>query len=78
MRKQKIIAGRIEKLCRQKRISYYMLAGRSGVPMTTIMNIIKGVTKNPGIFTLLKICNGLGVTPIEFFDAEELKDIEKE
>jgi hypothetical protein len=35
-------------------------------------------TKNPGIFTLAKICNGLDITVKEFFDSEEFKYMEFE
>ena len=46
--------------------------------MTTLMHIINCSTKNPGIFTILKICNGLNITIKEFFDSEEFVDIEYE
>ena len=46
--------------------------------MTTLMHIIDGSTKNPGLFTIVKICNGLNMTVKEFFDAEEFIGIEDE
>jgi transcriptional regulator with XRE-family HTH domain len=59
-------------------MSYYMLAYRSTVPLTTIMHILNGKTRNPGIFTLIKICNGLDITIAEFFSSEEFAGIEFE
>lgn len=59
-------------------ISYYKLSYRSTVPMTTLMHIIDGSTKNPGLFTIIKICNGLNTTVKDFFDAEEFIGIEDE
>lgn len=78
MREQKILAKRIGQLCQERRVSYYLLAYKSTVPITTIMNIVHCTTKNPGIFTLIKICDGLGITIQDFFDTEEFKNIERE
>ena len=68
--KQKIIARRINELCKQKGISYYVLSYESAVPLTTLLHIVDGSTKNPGIFTIFKICDGLGISVKEFFDTE--------
>lgn len=78
MKEQKILSKRIESLCKQKGISYYSLSYKSTVPLTTLMHIINCSTKNPGIFTIVKICNGLNITLREFFDANEFEGIEYE
>lgn len=78
MKEQKILAERIISLCKDRKLSFYLLSYKSTVPITTILNIVNCVTKNPGIFTLIKICDGLGVTIQEFFDTEEFRNIEKE
>ena len=78
MEAQKKLAKRIYFLCQMQGISYYTLSYRSAVPMTTLMHIIDGSTKNPGLFTIIKICNGLNVTVKDFFDAEEFIGIEDE
>lgn len=78
MREQKALVDRINHLCWQSGISYYELAYRSAVPLTTLTNIMKSRTKNPGICTIMKICNGFGITLSEFFNAEEFRDIEFE
>lgn len=78
MKEQKILSERISFLCEQRGLSYYVLAYRSTVPITTIMNIVNCITKNPGVFTLIKICEGLGMTPQEFFDTEEFANLEIE
>ena len=74
----KKLAGRITGLCQQRGISYYTLSYRSAVPITTIMHIIDGSTRNPGVFTIIKICNGLNITVKDFFDAEDFSGIECE
>lgn len=78
MNEQKILVNRIQHLCKEKGMSYYSLSYRSTVPLTTIMHILDCSTKNPGIFTIAKICNGFGISLKEFFDSEEFKDIEYE
>lgn len=75
--KQKL-ADRISFLCNEQKISFYKLSYRSAVPLTTLMNIINGETKNPGIFTIIKLCDGLGITAKEFFDSKEFIGIESE
>lgn len=45
-----LISKRIRELCKQRgNISYYKLSEMSGVSTSTLENIIKGHTKNPGI-----------------------------
>lgn len=78
MREQKILAERINKLCSERKMSYYSLSYKSTVPITTIMNIVHCITKNPGIFTIIKLCDGLGITIQEFFDTKEFQNIERE
>ena len=78
MKEQQILVRRIEYLCKKQGISYYVLSYRSTVPLPTLMHILDLSTRTPGIFTLAKICNGLGITLKDFFDAEEFKDIEYE
>lgn len=78
MEAQKKVAKRICLLCQMQGLSYYALSYRSAVPMTTLMHIIDGSTKNPGLFTIIKICNGFNMTIKEFFDAEEFIGIEDE
>ena len=67
---QKILINRINSLCKKVGYSYYMLADKSGVPLSTLMHLMDGTVKNPGIFTIVRICNGFGITMAEFFDTE--------
>ena len=78
MNEQKLLSNRIKYYCREQKMSYYMLSYRSTVPLTTIMHILNGKTKNPGIFTIIKICNGLGITMTEFFSSNDFLNIEFE
>ena len=70
---QKILIKRINKLCKEKDISYYTLSYKSTIPLSTLLHIMDASTKNPGIFTIMKICDGLGITLQDFFDTQEFE-----
>lgn len=78
MKEQELLAERIKALCDEKNLSYYGLSYKSTVPITTIMNIVHCITKNPGIFTIIKICDGFGITIQDFFETEAFQNIERE
>ena len=40
---------------------------RSGVPPSTLKNILYGNSKNVGVVTIKKLCDGLEITIPEFF-----------
>lgn len=67
------LVNRIKQLCNERKYDYITLSRNSGVPLTTILNIVKGNTKNPGIFTILKLCDGFGITLEEFMQIKYLK-----
>lgn len=69
--RKKILANRINELCKEQGISYYTLSYKSTVPLTTLLHIVDGSTQNPGIMTIIKICEGLDISLKEFFDTED-------
>ena len=75
-RMQEILIGRIDELCKEKDLTYYTLAYKAAVPLSTLIHIIDGTTKNPGIFTIARLCVGLEVTLPEFFSTLEFSFIE--
>ena len=72
------VKNRLMFLCGEKRITINKLATESGVAPSTIKNILYGKSTNPGIVTLKKLCDGLGVSLIEFFNTEEFAALEQE
>ena len=78
MSAQDMLVERINNLCKEKRLSYYALAYKAAVPMTTLMHIIDKSTANPGVLTIGKLCDGFGITLKEFFDTPEYKRLEQE
>ena len=75
MKAQDLLVERINNLCKEKRMSYYALSYESAVPMTTLMHIMDKSTVNPGILTIGKLCDGLGITMKEFFDTPEFEEL---
>lgn len=72
---QKRLIKRINDLCKQYGFSYYTLSYKSSVPLSTLMHIMDGTVKNPGVFTILRLCEGLGITPSMFFDSKEFNNL---
>ena len=63
---------RIRSLCQRRGISINKLATMSNVKQSTIDNIVRGVTKIPGVRTLHKIALTFNMTLSEFLDFEAL------
>lgn len=72
------VKNRLIFLCGEKRITINKLATESGVAPSTIKNILYGKSTNPGIVTLKKLCDGLGISLIELFNTEEFAALEQE
>ncbi|MFQ9872648.1 MAG: helix-turn-helix domain-containing protein [Oscillospiraceae bacterium] len=75
---RKAVANRLLELCEQKNLSVNALARLSAVPPSTLKNIINGGSKNAGIVTLKKLCDGLGITLRTFFSTCEFDNLEQE
>lgn len=69
---------RIKELCKGRDITINQLAYISGVSNSTIKNMYYGKSKNPGIITIKKLCDGLEITIVEFFDNEKFYCLEQE
>ncbi|MCI8527222.1 MAG: helix-turn-helix transcriptional regulator [Oscillospiraceae bacterium] len=72
------IRDRILHLCAERGITINKLATLSALPPSSIKNILYGKSKDPKILTIKKICDGLEITLIEFFDAPEFEALEPE
>lgn len=73
-----VVKNRLIDLLEERQMSIHKLATISGIAPSTIKNIIYGKSVNPGIVTLKILCDGLGVSLIEFFSTEEFKNLEQE
>ncbi len=78
MKSREAVVLRILELAESRDITINNLATISAVPPTTLKNIIYGNTENPGIATITKLCDGLGITLKEFFSADIFGCLEQE
>lgn len=69
---------RIIELCRQRNITINKLATNSGVTQSTLNNIISGRNNSTTVATVKKLCDGLEITIVEFFDADVFRQLEQE
>ena len=73
-----VVANRIIQLCKERGITPNALSNLSAVPQATIKSILNGESKNPGIVTIKKICDGFEITLGEFFSTSEFDQLEQE
>jgi len=72
------VVNRINNLCKERNVTPNALSYLSGVSQSTIKSILNGESKNPGIVTLKKLCDGLDISIIEFFDTVDFANLEQE
>ncbi|MBQ6481662.1 MAG: helix-turn-helix transcriptional regulator [Anaerolineaceae bacterium] len=78
MQIREFIVNRIYELCDERRLSLTRLARLSALPPSTIKNIVNGASQNPGIVTIKKICDGLEISLIDFFNTNEFSSVDQE
>ena len=78
MTTRECVANRIIELCRERNMTINGLARFPALPPSTRKNHVNGVSQNPGIVTIKKLCDGLEITLVEFFDTEEFRALEQE
>ena len=72
------VKNRLLQLLGEKNMSIHKLAMESAVPPSSIKNILYGKSQNPGVVTLKMLCDGFGITLVEFFDTEDFARLEQE
>lgn len=64
------VVARIQELCKSRSWTYYRLAKASGIPYSTLSTMLHK-TNVPSVPSLMKICDGLGITLAQFFSGED-------
>ena len=72
------VAKRIKQLCMERQISINDMANISGITSSTVYSMLNGKSKNLGIVTIKKICDGLDITIVDFFNSSLFLDLEQE
>ena len=69
---------RIHNLCDERKITVNKLAIISGVTQSTLNNIISGRNNSATVSTIKKLCDGLDISIIDFFNSSEFENLEQE
>lgn len=72
------VSKRILDLCQERNITINKLSTISAVTQSTVNDIVCGKSKNTGIITIKKLCDGFGISIIEFFNTDYFKLLEQE
>lgn len=72
------VARRIQALCAERDITVNTLANQSGVAPSTIYSMLNEKSQNPGVVSIQKICDGLGISVRAFFDDPLFANLEQE
>ena len=78
MKLSRAVSQRILKLCSEKNISINKLAAISFVTQSTVQGLIQEKSESPKLATIIKICEGLGITLEEFFDDPVFDHLERD
>lgn len=78
MNTKEAVAKRILQLCDERHLAVNALANLAGVAPSTIYSMLNEKSQNPGVVSLKKICDGLGISLRQFFDSGLFDSLEQE
>ena len=78
MTTKEAVAQRIIYLCAERNIAVNALANISGVSPSTVYSMLNAKSKNPGVVSIKKLCDGLEISVREFFDCPLFDETEQE
>jgi len=78
MKTKEAVAQRILELCRERNIAVNALANISGVSPSTIYSMLNQKSRNPGVVSIKKLCDGFEITVRQFFDSPLFDETEQE
>ena len=78
MTTKEAVAQRIIDLCAERNIAVNALANISGVSPSTVYSMLNAKSKNPGVVSIKKLCDGLEISVREFFDCPLFDKTEQE
>ena len=67
------VVRKIEQLCEENNWSHYLLTMESGIPHSTLHNILHRTTV-PSVPSILRICNAFGLSMAQFFNESNTID----
>ena len=78
MTTKEAVAQGIIDLCAERKIAVNALANISGVAPSTIYSMLNTKSKNPGVVSKKKLCDGLEISVREYFDCSLFDEKEQE
>lgn len=72
------ISKRLLQICKDRNITVNKLASISYLTQSTVSNIINCSSRNPKLLTIVRLCDGLGITLSDFFDDKLFNDLNRE
>ena len=78
MRLSEAMSKKLLKICEERDISINKLATICLLTQSTVQNIIECNSVNPKLLTIVRICDGLGITLKDFFSDGLFTNIDRE
>ncbi len=78
MNAKEAVGLRIQELCAQRDLAVNGLAHLCGVPPSTVYSMLNAKSKNPGVVSIQKLCDGLEISVRDFFDSPLFEDLDPE
>lgn len=78
MKISEAMSKKLLKLCKERNISVNKLSTLCCLTQSTVQNIVECNSSNPKLLTIIRICDGLGISLKEFFDDELFNEIDRE
>ena len=78
MRVGEAVRLRILELCQERGLTVNKLSGMCGITQSTLNNIVSGRNNSATVSTVKKICDGLDISIIQFFDCPMFEELEQE
>ena len=72
------IVKRLLEICDARKIPANDLAVRSGVTPSTVYSLLKENRKDMSVITLKKLCDGLEISLVDFFNSNAFYELEQE
>ena len=76
MNAKEAVAKRIQTLCAERGMTVNALANQCGIEPSTIYSMLGAKSKNPGVITIQKLCDGLEISVKDFFDNPLFEELE--
>ena len=78
MKISEAVAEKIIKIIRERDISVNKFANICCLTQSTVDSLLNGKSKNSTLLTIVRICDGLGITISEFFDDKIFTNMDRE